>query len=171
MRDKNKKNTEPTHEDEVALSDLMDNKPSFVEVRGKKWKCEYLYPGTERKVTSIMLDESSDEDKVTCKCAAVLRLNGLWKIKFFYPILWRWFYYIKQYTDADLLPFITECKKKVIVQEYLLNIMSLTAMKDTMMTKTRKEVAHIQAELLGAQLGVSQKNSQTSLQQNTTSEE
>jgi hypothetical protein len=154
--------TDPTPEEEVFLNDTLERKPSFVKVRDKMWKCDWLFHGTERKLTSVLADESTDEDKVVCKCAALLRLNGLWKIKFFYPILWRYFYYIKQYREDELLPFITECKKKVIANEYLLSIMCLIGMRDTMMSKTRKEVTRLQAELLSEQLGLSQKSSQNS---------
>lgn len=164
-----KKISNPTIEDEKELNDLLGEKITYVEVRGKQWKCGYLYHGTERKITDIVLNEK-DEDKVSCKCCAALILNGLWKIKFFYWIVWRWFYYIKQYKDSELLPFITECKKKVEVEEYAIATILLTAMKDTIMTKTRAEVQRFQAEQLSAQLGQSQKKDLTSQQPSTTSE-
>lgn len=159
---KSKAIQDPTPEEEAEYNDVLDRKPTYVEVRGEKWKCDYIFHGTERKLSSVLADDTDDEDKVTCKCAAILRLNGLWTIKFFYPILWRWYYYVKQYREDELLPFFCECKKKVIANEYLLSIMCLTGMRDTMMSKKRAEVKRIQAELLSEQLGVSQKNSQTS---------
>lgn len=163
MKEKeNKVLSEPTQEEEKLFSDIQDEKPSYVLVRGNKWKCGWLKHGTERKISSVMADETIDEDKVICKCAALILLNGLWSIKFFYPILWRWFYYIKQYREDELLPFIIEGKKKVIVDQYLLATMSLTAMRDTIMSKTRKEVNRFQAELLSEQLGRSQKSSPNS---------
>ena len=160
--EKNKVLDEPTREEEALLNDMLDRKPSYVSVRGKKWRCDWLHTGTERKLTSILNDTNTDEDKIVCKCVAALKLNGLWKIKLFYPLLWRYFYYIKQYRENELLPYIAECKKKVIANEYLLSIMYLTGMKDTIMHKTREEVNHIQAELLSEQLGLSAKNSQNS---------
>lgn len=39
-------------------------------------------------------------------------LNGYWKIKFLYPFLWRWFFYIKQYGDHELMKVIAVGKKK-----------------------------------------------------------
>jgi len=172
MKDKdNKVITDPTSEEEKLLSDLRDAKPSYVLVRGNKWKCSWLYHGTERKLSAVINDDTTDEDMVVCKCAALMKLNGLWKIKFFYPILWRWFYYFMQYREDELLPFIVECKKKVIVDQYLLATMSLIGMRDTIMSKTRKEVNRFQAELLSGQLGAYQKNSQTSSQPSTISED
>mgnify|MGYP000113932552 FL=1 len=45
------------------------------------------------------------------KCAAAIVLNGYWKILFFYWFLWRWFFYVMQYSDEELLPLIETGKK------------------------------------------------------------
>ena len=65
------------------------------------------------------------------------------KIKFFYPFLWRWFFYIKQYGDHELMKVIAVGKKKIPVEDYLTATIYLTAMKDTMMTMTKEEAEHI----------------------------
>lgn len=97
------------------------------------------------------------EEKVLCKCAAVMRLRGFLKSKLFYAILWRWYYYVKEYGSEELLPFITECKKKIPAETYYASIILLTGMKDTMMAMTREEVSRFQAAQLMAQLGQSEK--------------
>lgn len=105
-----------------------------------------------------MLDKNQDEDKIVCKATALLRLNSWWKIKFFYWLLWRWYFYIREYNEAELIPYIEECKKKLPVEGYYGAIILLTAMKTTKMQMTRAEVEHFQAEQLSVQLAASQKN-------------
>ena len=57
--------------------------------------------------------------------------------------LWRWFFYIKQYGDHELMKVIAVGKKKIPVEDYLTATIYLTAMKDTMMTMTKEEAEHI----------------------------
>lgn len=139
-----KKISEPTQGDEKLLDDIVENSVDYVEVRGKRWAVRWVRNRARRKVTDILLKED-DEDKVVCKCAAALRLNGYFKITFLYWALWRWYYYIRQYGEGELLPFISLCKKKVPAEEYLIAIMLLTGMKDTVMNMTRAEAERIRA--------------------------
>lgn len=143
-----------TREQEQELNSIAENTPSVVMVGKKKVKVEWLRRGTLRKFTDIMLDKRDDldsESKVTCKLAAVVVLNGYWKIKFYYPLLWRWYYYIKQYTDEQLLPIIDEGKKKVQLQEYYMIMMLSQGLKDTHKTMTREEVNRTLRELQSEQ--------------------
>lgn len=107
-------------------------------------KAKYAY---EREA----LEYAEEEDKIICKCAAVLKIgNGFLKEKFLYPLMWRWFYYVKGYASDELLPYIEECKKKVPAESYYASIILLTGMKDTMMAMTREEVNRFQvAQILG----------------------
>ena len=68
-------------------------------------------------------------------------LNGFWKIKFMYWIVWRFFYYIKQYTENELTELLEMGKKKVPLDAYYANIISLTELKVTSMMMKKKEVA------------------------------
>ena len=139
-----KKITEPTAEDEKLLSDIVENSTDYVTVRGRRWGVKWIRNRARRKMTDILLNEK-DEDKVVCKCAAALRLNGYFKILLFYWVLWRWYYYVRQYGEGELIPFISLCKKKVPAEEYLIAIMLLTGMKDTVMNLTRAEAERIRA--------------------------
>ena len=130
---------QPTVEDEKLLNEVIENNPDELEAFGRKWKIGYLRNGTKRKVTNILMREKQ-EDKVSSKCTAALLLNGYFKIFFFYWILWRWLYYIKQVGDEELLPIMEYCKKKVDVESYCLVTIYLTEMRDTIMTMTREEV-------------------------------
>lgn len=143
-----------TKEQEQELNSIAENIPSVVMVGKRKVKVEWLRRGTLRKFTDVMLDKREDidsESKITCKLAAVVVLNGYWKIKFYYWLLWRWYYYIKQYTDEQLLPIIEEGKKKVQLQEYYMIMMLSQGLKDTHKTMTREEVNRTLRELQSEQ--------------------
>jgi hypothetical protein len=87
-----------------------------------------------------------DSDKNNCKVAACIILNGLWSIKLRYWFLWRWFYYVREYTDEQLAPIIEEGKKKVPVEAYYESTILAIGMRDTMMAMTRAEVERILQE-------------------------
>lgn len=141
-----------TPEDEKELNAVVKNIKDEVKIGRHTWKIGYLHYGTKRKITDILVSEK-EEDKVTAKCAAALALNGCFKIALFHWFLWRWFYYIKEYTDKDYLDIISLCKKKVGVEDYCVAIIYLTEMKDTIKMMTRKEVNLIRQENFGAQRG------------------
>lgn len=137
-------------EEQKNLDAVVENTPTEVMLRNRKVKIYWLRRETMRRMSHIMLSDG-DESKVSCKCAAMILLNGYWKIKMFYWLLWRWMYYVRQYYDKELEPIISEGKKKVPLEGYLTATILLTGMKDTMMTMTRKEVERIRQELSSVQ--------------------
>lgn len=175
---------QPTVEEQQMLKGVTSADVSLVEVRGKAWKAEWIKNGTLDYVSRVMLGSTAgkaagtvadadaygsayekdpvnvgaEENKVACKCAALLRLNGYWSIKMWYWLVWRWFYYVKQYTNDELYPYLEECKKKVPVMSYLMCTTLLTAMMDTKKQMNRAEVNRIQAEQLSAQRAALEKN-------------
>lgn len=127
------------------LNDVIEDKPEEIGIAGtkKKVKVGWLKPYTLRRLTDVMLSQDvsiKEESKILCKNAALIVLNSFFKIKFFYPILWRWYYYVKEYQPEQLIPIVECGKKKVPQVGYYLNTISLTSMKDTVMQMTRKEV-------------------------------
>ena len=135
----------PTPEDEEQLNDIMEDRSTLVDLRGKKIPIGWLRRGTIRKFTDIMSKKGND-DKVSCQAVAAIVLNGYWAIKFQWWLLWRWYYYIKQYGDNELGPIIAMAKKKIPVKAYFAATILLTAMKDTMMTMTKEEANNILQE-------------------------
>jgi hypothetical protein len=134
---------------ERELSSIANNEKDLV---GKR-KIGWLKRGALRKFTSVMIDGKTDaksESQVSCKLAAIVVLNGFFKIKLFYPLLWRWYYYIKQYDDSVLLPIIEMGKKKVQLTEYYSIMMLAQGLKDTHQTMTREEASRILQELSSA---------------------
>lgn len=141
---------QPTIEEERLLNSVVEDEVSRVDVRGTTYKLKYMRNATIRKITDVMLKDG-DDSKVSSKCAALMVLNGYFKIKFFYWFLWRWFYYVKQYLEIELHPLIDEGKKKVRAEDYYINTIFLIGMKDTMIAMTREEAERFRQELSSGQ--------------------
>lgn len=138
----------PSIEDERLLNDIIEDSVDEVSLKGtnKKYKIGWLKKGTMRKITSVAIADG-DDDMVSAKTAALIILNNYWKIKFFYPILWRWFFYVKEYTDEQLSEIIAVGKKKVPYIQFLTNTILVTGMRDTIMTMTKAEAERIRQGL------------------------
>lgn len=138
----------PSLEDEKLLNEVMEDSLTEVSIKGtkKKYKIGWLKKGTMRKMTAVTLEEGGD-DMLSAKTAALVVLNNYWKIKFFYPILWRWFFYVKEYTDEQLSEILATGKKKVPYIPFLTSTILVTGMRDTIMTMTREEAERIRQGL------------------------
>lgn len=122
----------------------------------KKYKIRWLKNGQLEKLSRLLLhkktlDEQTttgsdvmdailEDNKLACKAAAIIILDGFWKIKFRYWYLWRWFYYVRQYDNIQLHEILEVGKKKVPLNQFYATIMSLTEAKDTLMRMRAKEV-------------------------------
>jgi hypothetical protein len=109
----------------------------------KKIKLKWIKRGTNRKISNLL--NSSDksnkyEDTLLAKQAALIVLNGYFRIALFYPFLWRWYYYVKQYNDYQLYTIIDIGKKKVQQMPYLMAMTYLHGLNDVLMAMTRDEV-------------------------------
>lgn len=141
---------QPTIEEERVLNSIVEDEVSEVVVRNTTYRLKYMRNATIRKITDVMLKDG-DDSKVSSKCAALMVLNGFFKIKLFYWFLWRWFYYVKQYLEIELHPLIDEGKKKVRAEDYYINTIFLIGMKDTMIAMTREEAERFRQELSSGQ--------------------
>ena len=178
---------QPKVEAQREYASLRDNDTSVVYVRKKKYKLHWLKKGQIAKLGRILLEQAKDEPdkegvqstnallelvssgKNACKAAAIYLLDGYWKLKFGYWLLWRWFYYIRQYDDEELLELLSEGKKKVPLEQFLAVTMCLTGAKDTLMMMRTAEAEHILHELSMEQLTREQKNGSGSQPQDTSS--
>lgn len=136
---------EPGAKLQQLLNEIYEAKPEEVQFCGKTVKVGWIKNGTQRKFSDIMATEK-DPHKTNCKLAAVILLNNVWKIRFCYWLLWRWYFYVKDIDVAEVLRLLDVAKKKVPQGAYLLATMYSTEMTDLMMTMTKKEVRLIQAE-------------------------
>lgn len=170
---------QPTQEEEQMEYSMMHNEPSLVKLRNKDVKIYWIHNETKSKITKIFLSQEKEDEerKVLTKAAAAILLdspNCFWTLTFMWglcwKIKWRWMYYIKGYSDAELLPLISEAKKKVPLAAYLTATMLLADMKETIKMMSRKEVRAFQAAQLGAQLGQVQRNTNVSQNADSSSE-
>ena len=122
----------------------------------KKYKIRWLKNGQLEKLSRLLLHKKTIDEKTTtgsdvmdailednrlaCKAAAIIILDGYWKIKFRYWWLWRWFYYVRQYDNIQLHDILEAGKKKVPLNQFYATIMSLTEAKDSLMRMRAKEV-------------------------------
>lgn len=138
----------PNIEDEQLLNEVMEDSVDEVSIKGskKKYRIGWMKKGTMRKISSVALEKGED-DTLSAKTAALIILNNYWKIKFFYPILWRWFFYVKEYTDDQLSEILAVGKKKVPYIPFLTNTILVTGMRDTIMTMTKEEAERIRQGL------------------------
>lgn len=142
---------QPTLDIQRELSLLAENTPEEVTIpyTNKKIKIGWMHHKTIRKITDVLNEKAKsakDEDIVLCKAAALIVLNGYWKIKLFYPFLWRWYAYVKEYQDYQLLPIIEMAKKKAPQIPYFLSMTYLTGLKDSLATMSREEVERMHRE-------------------------
>jgi hypothetical protein len=152
---KNAKINEPTLEQQRELNRVVINSVDKVKVRDTEYSVRWLRGYTQQRITDIMLKEPMKDElgqditssKDACKCAALIILDRLWRIKLFYWIVWRWFYYVKEYGEHELFPIFEKAQKKMACQnvEFQFTTTFLTALKNTKMMMTREEVKATQA--------------------------
>lgn len=142
--------TEPNIEAEKSLNEILENTPTKVKMNGRTYKIGAMTNELVRKLTNVALTEK-DESKVTTKSVALIVLRRWWKIKLFYPILWRWYYYIMELPESEMSEMIETAKKKLPLEAYYRNTILLTGIKDTKMTMTREEVNRFLQEHRGGQ--------------------
>lgn len=143
-----KKIEQPNVELQEVLDDILNETPTEYTFRGKKRMLGWLHKGTTRKFTHIELKEKNEWKKRIKQCA-VVQLNNVWKIRFFYWLLWRYYYYIIDLDVWEVLGVLNVAKKKIQSAAFQLTTILATAMTDAMMTMTKAEAKHIQAEQAG----------------------
>lgn len=151
-----------THEDEQALVSVVENEADIVEVRGRKVKVRWLHPAVGDWVTKLMTKDG-DDAKVLCKSAALIRLNGFWKCHLLYWFVWRWYYYIRQYTSEELTALFELAQKKTVHQEapaYLNAMILLAALSTARKQMTKREAERTLQELRTAKDGKSPKSTE-----------
>ncbi len=149
MAVKDKVIKEATLDDEKKLLSVTENQADKVLVRGKAFKVKWMHPGTTSWITRLMLEDGND-DKVLAQCAALIVLNGFWKAHLWFWLVWRWFYYVKQYTSEELFPLFELAQKKTQFQvrtAYLDCTILLTALKETKKQMTKAEAERFLREL------------------------
>jgi hypothetical protein len=134
--------TQPTDDEQLELQSLITDEPTEVAVRNKTYKLKWLKNGTRQKITREILKKGGD-DTAHVKCAVLMVLNGYWKIKLRFWFMWRWWYYVRQYNENELMELLAVgSKKKVPQMQYYTNTMLLLGLRDTSETMKKTEVPH-----------------------------
>ncbi len=132
---------QPSLAEERTLFGAVENETEYALVRERRFGFRNLTGWGRHKITKILLKEGGGEFSISCKCLAAARLNSYFKIKLFWWILWRWYYFVRCYTDSELVEAVALIKKKADPGSYLLNTTLLIGMRETMMQMSREEVA------------------------------
>ena len=152
-----------------TYASIRDNDATIVGILGtkKKYKIRWLKNGQIDRLSRLLirkgdtdnedgtkdnpLDAIIEDTKIASKAAAIIILDGYWKLKFRYWYLWRWFYYIRQYDNSQLQELLDAGKKKVPLTQFLMTTMSLTGVRATLMNMRTEEAERILQELASAQ--------------------
>lgn len=171
---KEPKVTNPTEEEQKEYHSLRDDDYTVAHIEGtrKTYKIHWLKPAQIEKLARLLVrkgkedkDDESDaltdilhDAKIGCKAAAIYILNGFWSLKFKYWFLWRWFYYIRQYDNSQIMEILETGKKKVPLGQFLLLSMSLTEARGIVMNMRTEEAENIRHELLMEHLSQERKS-------------
>lgn len=145
---------------------IVFDTPSVVNIpgTGRHVRLRGLKPYTLERLTRLWAERdaavpesSSDTLKSMCrepyfsiKQAVLYTLNSFWGINLFYWLKWRVWAYFRGYTEEQMLPIITEAKKKVPLMAHWTNMVLSVDMRTDWMNLTREEAEQFQAERLSA---------------------
>lgn len=90
-------------EQEIIFAKIRDNVPVTVEVKGHRFLIHWIKRGQWNKMNILLCTSSKDDcnNKTFCKWFAMSLCNSFWLTKFYYPILWRYIYYVLGVDDND----------------------------------------------------------------------
>lgn len=127
---------------EQQLDDVLQNSKDKVKLGRHTISVGWVHNAAKREITHV-LESEEDEAKVVAKCAAALVLDRRPLIWLLHWIVWRWFYYVEEFTEEEYLPLITLCKKKVDAMSYYVCMACLSDMRDNLKKMNRKDAGHI----------------------------
>ena len=140
MARRTKAPSQPSIDDERLLEEIVDNDCEYITIRDRRFGFHDLNGHGRHKISRILLKENTDEFAISCKCLAAAKLNGYFAIKFLWRFLWRWYYYVRQYSDSELIEAMALIKKKEAPEEYWSITMLQKGMRETVMQMNRREV-------------------------------
>ena len=166
---------QPTLEQRKEYMDIVDNSVSVVPIEGTKRsvKIRWMHPYTLERITQVWIERDlasasvasgSEVAKDLCKEpyfafkeAALMILNNDIKIRLFYPLYWRWLAH--KYTERQMVPIISEGKKKLPLSAHYETMAYSMDMRTDMVKMTKTEAEQYRAELLLAMKQLSSKTS------------
>ena len=121
----------------------------------KKYKVRNPLTPTQLEAITRLLNQKSittetaiiQDLRIACKAAVIYLLPGFWKRKLTYWLMWRWFYYIKQYDCIQLQPIISTGYGSTPYVDFLRTVSVLSNQKTTLMQMTREEGEKVLQEM------------------------
>lgn len=173
------KTNQPDTRAKMEYLDIHEDAPVTVTIPGTKRKVRLtgVKPGTmimltrlwlERDMASANVSEGSETLRDMCKEpffaireACILSLNSYWKLRLIYPLKWRWWAYVREYTESQMNPIIMEGKKKLPLKAHYENMIFSLDMRMDMMTMTKRQAEQYRAALLSEEKQHSSKTSRS----------
>lgn len=149
---------QPSVDSQLLYLSMINNDPDEVQIlhTKKKYKIRWLKNGQLEALTRLLMRVNSkkkkktsgndamdailEDSKLACKAAAIITLDGFFKVRLWYWFRWRWFYFIRQYDNIQLQPILETGKKKVPLMQFYVTTTSLTEAKDSLMRMRKEEV-------------------------------
>ncbi len=162
MNDKENKNNgsdQISLEEQKEIIAMMGEKPIEVEIlrTKKRYTIDWLKNAQMTKLASLLIQKKHggknetnegsdtfkailDDNKLACKVASIYILNGFWKIRFRYWMLWRWFYYIRQYETSQLMPLLLAGRERIPFEQYLFATSIQASAKEILTQMTMQQI-------------------------------
>lgn len=166
---------QPISDARREYTDIVNDIPTTVAIPGtkKSVKVTGMKPYTIERLTELwcsrdmtIKEDSSETLRDLCKEpyfavkeACLFVLNGYWRIRLLFPLMWRIWGKLRGYTEAQMLPIIMEGKKKLPLTAHWTNMAYSVDMRNDWMKLTSKEAEQYRAELLSVANRLSAKNS------------
>ena len=93
------------------------------------------------------MDEVLGDGKLACKAAAIYVTPGFFRLKLKYWLLWRWFYYVRQYDNSQLQPILSAGNGSTPYIDFLKTMSILSNQKTTQMRMRAKEAEAVMQEI------------------------
>lgn len=109
---------------------ILNDKPTVVKIPGSRHRVKigFLRDCTVDKVTALLLEREEQDEKVegadelmrsaakhpylNLKIAVCYVLNDYWKLRLWYPFVWRWWAYVRRYNESQVASVLAEAQKK-----------------------------------------------------------
>ncbi len=109
---------------------ILNDVPTVVEIPGTKHKVKlgFLRDCTVDKITSLLLEREDRDEQATnaedlmrssakhpylnLKIAVCYVLNDYWKLRLFFPLVWRWWAYVWRLDESQVASVLALAQKK-----------------------------------------------------------
>ena len=153
-------NTQPSLAARQAVMSIMNDKPTKVTIPGTRHKVRlgFLRDCTVDKVTNLLLEREEQEEMakssdelmrsaakhpyLNLKIAVCYALNDYWKLRLWFPLVWRWWAYVWRLNEAQVASVLAEAQKKTadLLNWYMMSLgfgKAIRADLKTMATQSR----------------------------------